>query len=154
MFKKSSIPNSGDGLFATRAFSKGEAVTWYDGDLVFVLKVKGKMNTEKKGVYWSHWRSVPEHDLVVRGIRRGFGAFEGRGGASLANHDRNRQNCSFKNSTKFVSMFFEDDFQWWPVRLMLLVATRDIFEGDEVFVDYGVSSTAPHEIRVEGLPFI
>ena len=147
-FKPSGIPESGDGLFASRDFSKGTAVTWYDGDLLFVLKVIGKKNPKVMGE-WSHWRSVPEHDLVVRGIRRGFGAFEGRGGGSLANHDPSRQNCTFKNSTKTISMFCEDDFQWWQVPVMLIVALQDISVGDELFLDYGVSSTAPHELRVE-----
>ena len=33
--------------------------------------------------------------------------------------------------------------------MMLLVAMQDILVGDELFTDYGVSSTAPHEIRVD-----
>jgi hypothetical protein len=147
-FRQSGIPDSGDGLFATRVFSKGVAVTWYDGDLLFVLKVLGKKNPKIMGE-WSHWRSVPEHDFVVRGIRRDFGAFKGRGGASMANHDPSRQNCTLKNSTKCISMFCGDDFQWWQVRVMLLVAMQDILVGDELFTDYGVSSTAPQEIRVD-----
>ena len=149
MYKESSIPGSGDGLFTTRSFSKGAAITWYDGDLKFVLKVIGKMNNDISRKQCTHWRSVPEHDLVVRGIRRGEGAFNGRGGASLANHDPSQQNCTFKNSNKCILMFCEDDFQWWQVRMMVLVALKDIGEGEEIFVDYGVSSTAPQEIGVD-----
>ena len=146
-YRPSGIPESGDGLFATRAFAKGEQITWYDGDLKHVFKIFGKKAlTTEESRQWSHWRSVPELDFVIRGIKRGFGAFDGRGGASLANHCPDQQNCAFRNGTKLVAMFCDDDFQWWPVRPTTLVALRNIIDGEELFVDYGTSGTAAHEI--------
>ena len=146
-FRPSGIAESGDGLFATRAFSKGEQITWYDGDLKHVFKVVGKQGLDRKQCRkWTHWRSVPELDFVIRGIKRGFGAFEGRGGASFANHFPEQQNCALRNGTKRVAMFCDDDFQWWPVRPTILVALRNISDGEELFVDYGTSGTAAHEI--------
>ena len=149
-FRLSSIPDSGDGLFATKRFNQGDAITWYDGDLKHVLKIVGKeqLGTEARK-QWSHWRSVPELDFVVRGIKRGMGAFDGRGGASIANHCPQKQNCALRHGVKTISMFCEDDFQWWQVRPTLLIATRDVLEGEELFVDYGPSGTAAHEIRAD-----
>ena len=75
-----------------------------------MLKVVGKVNQERFGSKeWSHWRSVPEVDFVIRGIKRGSGAFGGRGGGSLANHFPEKQNCVFRNGTKTLSMFCEDN---------------------------------------------
>ena len=146
----SSIPDSGDGLFVTQDFKKGESITWYDGDLKHVLKVIGKVNLQSSASKeWSHWRSVPELDFVIRAIKRGCGAFSGRGGGSLINHLPEKQNCAFRNGTKAITMFCEDDFQWWPVRPTLVFAIVDVFEGDELFVDYGASGTAAHEIPAD-----
>ena len=149
-YRLSSIPDSGDGLFVTRNFKKGEAINWYDGDLKHVLKIIGKVNLKvNASKEWSHWRSVPELDFDIRGIKRGYGAFCGRGGGSLINHFPEKQNCAFRNGTKTLSMFCEDDFQWWPVRPTLVFAIVDVFEGDELFVDYGASGTAAHEIPAD-----
>ena len=92
---------------------------------------------------------MPEHDFVVRGIKRSAGAFDGRGGASLANHCPAKQNCALRNGTKQISMFCEDDFQWWQVRPTVLVAIEDVCDGEEIFVDYGCSATAAQEIPAD-----
>ena len=146
-FRKSNIANSGDGLFALTPFARGDIVTYYDGDLKQVAKVTGKQQIHFQE--WTHWRSVPGYDLVIRGINRNSGAFDGRGGASLANHWPEKQNSAYKTRGHYIYMFCQDDFRWWRIPATLLVATRNISVGEEIYVDYGASSTAPQEI-----PFI
>ena len=134
-------------MFAVRVFRKGEVVTFYDGTLLHVLKVTGKYDTAMSSLAnWSHWRSVPERDLVIKGISRHNGACYGRGGASIANHYPERQNVAFKYARFTIPMFSEHDFEWTMVRPTLLIATRKVEIGEELFVDYGVSRTAAHEM--------
>ena len=146
-FRPSSIVGGGDGLFALRVFRKGEVVTFYDGTLLHVLKVSGKYDTALCSVAnWSHWRSVPERDLVIKGISRHDGACNGRGGASIANHYPEKQNGAFKYARFSIPMFSEQDFEWTMVRPTLLIARRKVEMGEKFFVDYGVSRTAAHEM--------
>ena len=146
-FKPSSISGGGDGLFALRVFRKGEIVTFYDGTLLHMLKVTGKYERSLFGTgTWIHWRSVPERDLVIKGVSRENGACNGRGGGSIANHCPEKQNCAFKYARFNIPMFCEEDFEWTMVRPTLLVATRKVDIGEEVFVDYGISRMAAHEI--------
>ena len=134
-------------MFTLRTFRKGEVVTFYDGILLHVLKVTGKFINSCGGIAnWSHWRSVPERDLIIKGVSRNSGACNGRGGASIANHWPEKKNCSFKNASFYIPMFCEDNFDWTRVRPTLLIATRKLEVGEEIFVDYGVSRTAAHEI--------
>ena len=146
-FKGSSLSGAGDGLFTLRAFRKGEVVTFYDGTLLHILKITGKYNTALCGAgNWSHWRSVPERDLVIKGVSRRNGACNGRGGGSIANHFPEKQNCAFKYGRFTVPMFCEEDFEWTMVRPTLLVAITKLAIGEEIFVDYGGSRMAAHEI--------
>ena len=145
-FRHSTLAGAGDGLFALRAFRKGEVVTFYDGILLHMLKVTGKFNKSLCVANWSHWRSVPERDLVIKGVSRNHGACDGRGGASIANHLPEKKNCTFTNARFYIPMFCEDDFEWTSVRPTLLITTRKVLIGEELFVDYGVSRTAAHEI--------
>jgi len=147
-FRQSTLAGAGDGLFALRAFRKGEVVTFYDGILLHVLKVTGKFNKSLScdNANWSHWRSVPERDLVIKGVSRNHGACNGRGGASIANHMPEKKNCSLKNARFYIPMFCEVDFEWTMVRPTIMITTRKVLVGEELFVDYGVSRTAAHEI--------
>ena len=138
--KQSSIPNSGFGLFLLRDYPNGGIVTEYDGPLRFNLKVTGKRVPITLSES-SHYRSVPDSDFVIVGISRDRGLFNGRGGASLANHKpKSEANCRFEAIwTKAAERprFCEDDGCYHNVPRIVLTLVKPGFEGEELFVDYG-----------------
>jgi len=143
--RQSGLPNSGLGLFLLRDHPRGGIVTEYDGALRHVRKVSGKRKVDK--ALSSHWRSLPACDLVIEGISESRGLFNGRGGASLANHKAGREaNSKFEiiwSERDRIPRFCEDDGCHYVVPRIVLTLLKPAFKGDEIFVDYG-EDTAKH----------
>ena len=113
----SGIPSAGYGLFAARDFERGEYITYYDGE-----RITRKVALERRQCGRdSHIRSVAPMHECIDGFT-GETILYGRGCASLVN-DNTDNNCALINST------------WTPD--VLLRATRDISQGEELFASYG-----------------
>lgn len=129
---QSRIPEAGQGLFTRRFFPAHAIVTMYDGELRRVRKV-----TDKDGIPTpdtSHFRSVPQLDMVVNGLKK---VLPDRGGGSFVNHDEKNLNCRFAAAefgNKYLRWFFcpEPPPMWYKIVPTFLVATKDIQPGDEV----------------------
>ena len=138
--RESGLPNTGLGLFLLRDYPRGGIVTEYDGALRHVRKVSGKRKLAEMTLS-SHWRSLPGCDLVIEGISEFRGLFNGRGGASLANHKTGREaNSKFEiiwTERDRIPRFCEDDGCHYVVPRIVLTLLKPAFKGDELFVDYG-----------------
>jgi hypothetical protein len=143
--RTSGIPDSGMGLFLLQDFTRAGPVTEYDGALRHVRKVSGKSSVDFK--LSSHYRTLPGCDLVIEGISEKRGLFNGRGGASLANHKTGRAaNCKFRilwAERDRIPRFCEDDGCHYVVPRIVLYLLQPAVKGDELFVDYG-EDTAKH----------
>ena len=137
--RTSGLEDSGMGLFLLRDFPRAGPVTEYDGALRHARKVSGKSKLDLK--MSSHWRSLPGCDLVIEEISEKRGLFNGRGGASLANHKPGRAaNCKFDilwAERDRIPRFCEDDGCHYVVPRIVLYLLRPAEKGDELFVDYG-----------------
>lgn len=119
----SSIPNAGNGLFAERAFTRGDVVTFMDG---FTLSDRDVRDREPHQL--SHVRTLMTHFLVIDGLKE---PFEGAGGGSFANDSL----CPKRNNARFETWRCDDLSRFNTV--IVLRAVRDIAPGEEVFVSYG-----------------
>lgn len=121
--RDSQIPKAGNGLFADRAFAKGEVVTFVDGPVVSDTVVRDRdqgLNT--------HVVTLMTHFLVVDALREPKLLC---GGGSFAN-DAMRKGA------------YNVRFEIWDCadverfgKVVVLRALRDIAAGEEVFVSYG-----------------
>ena len=132
----SAIPGAGRGLFATRAFAKGELVTAYDGPVIHYLPMD-----QLPRRYQTHARVLAHRAYTVIGNHPAAHLGEdGYGGGALTNHaprpgmvnaeyswvdsERNRPGGG---GTVF------NPFQ----RLLVIKATKAIKAGEEVLCSYG-----------------
>jgi uncharacterized protein len=120
-------PKAGRGLFAGRAFSKGELITEYDGELISCSEAK----TRK---IQTHICKVSSHQMCIDAFN--IRLDRGRGGASFANDPRNNEkyNCKFTavHTTIGVPRSGHQDMD-----RVFLEATRNILAGEELYVSYG-----------------
>ena len=139
--KASAIDGAGLGLFLLRDYPKGGPVTEYDGSLRCHAKVIGKRQATIPNLRTSHWRSLPGCDFVIEGISQHRGLFNGRGGASLANHKAGSDaNCKFEiiwTERDCIPRFCEDDGCFHVVPRIILTLFKPARAGMELFVDYG-----------------
>lgn len=119
----SGIPNAGNGLFAERAFCRGDVVTFMDG---YTLSDRDVRDREPHQL--SHVRTLMTHFLVIDGLKE---PFEGAGGGSFANDSL----CPKRNNARFETWRCDDLSRFNTV--IVLRAKRDISRGEEIFVSYG-----------------
>ena len=142
--RTSAIDGAGFGLFLLKDYERGGPVTEYDGSLRSHAKIVGKRDPIILGQRSSHWRSLPGCDFVIEGISQHQGMFNGRGGASLANHKAgNHANCKFEivwKERELIPRFCEDDGCFHIVPRIVLTLLGPAKQGDELFVDYGIDT--------------
>lgn len=112
-------PGAGLGLFASRAFKKGELITWYDGDVRPVMWAVAAKPEEL-----THVRSLMMQEAVIDGLKKPLCCC---GGASFANDARTTAAQSAKYFVKDVGAF----------PCIVLKALRPIAAGEEILVSYG-----------------
>lgn len=112
-------PLGGEGLFATRTIRKNDRVTFYDGKLVFHSDICPETVT-------SHLITVSFKTLAVDGLR-GEEVRDGDGAASVANDNSPYHNAVFKKCLVNHGTF----------TVIVLVAERTIYTGEEITVSYG-----------------
>lgn len=117
---RSTIPGAGMGLFATRAFKKGERIGKYTGEVLTLEDVVRR--------YGSDRATAP---YVVQASPSVFiDAAAHRPAVAYVNHNRDECNCEYisahRGGNALVSRFGVD-----------VLATRDIEPGEELFANYG-----------------
>jgi hypothetical protein len=125
--KTSTIPNSGNGLFAKRDFKKGEIIAYFTGKLID----NDKFDLLKKhfsGYPINHFGGTRGHYLIDLGDKT-LDTYDSDCLAKYANDiegpaKTNKQN----NSTIFSSKKRKSAY---------ICATHNIKAGDEIFVSYG-----------------
>lgn len=140
--RSSRIPGASLGLFATRSFAAREFITEYDGKRITTREAKQASVADQ-----SHMRSLQPNTTVIEGLRV---PEPGRGGASFANDTIN-----FDASTP--SQIVRDDaainaaFAKLRIKTqepefgvvaydriaIVLMATRPIAAGEEIYINYG-----------------
>lgn len=121
--KDSLIKNAGQGLFATRDFARGSAITLYDGE---VLDWQEALKRREKKQH-SHFRTISYGFNVIAGLKS---ATEGRGGGSFANEALERRQANNATFRKY----------WNPRHAsfeIYLQALVNIPQGAEIYVYYG-----------------
>jgi hypothetical protein len=137
--RPSTIPNAGNGLFATRVFAQDEPITGYSGQLVRWTAVRKRPSSEV-----THVRSVIAMTWAVDGLYAENGTRitdvheqrRGRGVAAFANDSRGANVNAvfdFADSKKNSDPFALDPQE----RIVFLRATRAIAADEEIFVSYG-----------------
>jgi len=125
--RPSRIAGAGNGLFASRAFAKGDVVTFVDGPVVSDSEVRKRDKRDPS--LNTHVVTLMSHFLVVDALRS---PQEGRGGGSFANdplHDRKLSNVQFEVCDCRDPERFN--------KVVVLRALRDIEQGEEILVSYG-----------------
>lgn len=110
---------AGLGLFADRAFAKGELITWYDGQVR-----PAKWAAAAKPEELTHVRTLMMREAVIDGVKKPQRL---SGGASFANDARSAGAQSAK--------YFVKDIGAFPC--IVLKALRPIAAGEEILVSYG-----------------
>jgi len=121
--RPSGIIGAGNGLFAARAFGKGDVVTFVDGPVVSDSVVRSRdpsLNT--------HVRTLMSHFLVVDALRS---PQQGKGGGSFANDPLDKESIN----VRFEVCDCTDAERFGKV--VVLRALRAIDSGEEIFVSYG-----------------
>ena len=113
----------GFGLFVRKAFKTGEIITEYAGKLIDV-KADEVEDVEKTSHYRTLMR-IGDHLRIIDGFKE---PVEGYGLAQFTNHGK-RNNCKFK--------VFDVPTFVYPHVAVVLVASRPIYPGEELIVDYG-----------------
>ena len=117
--KKSTIPNAGKGLFATKKFKKKKTIGSYAGENISVA--------ENNRRYGGGERDNAPYALSARNAPgRILDSACSRSLLSLANSKRQRK----RNNAKFSSHMKGDG-------TINVISTKRIKEGDEIFIDYG-----------------
>ena len=115
--KKSSIPNSGQGLFTTKEFNKGELICKYVGEHIDEEELE-----RRYGKYTAPYgMSLTKNKYIDGALVRGIG--------NLINHNFKRNaNVEFRNTKDGSSR---------RITGIDLVATKNIPANTELFVHYG-----------------
>ena len=120
--RRSRIPDSGRGVFATRDLAENELVTVYFGHM-FGEAQKLSMKQSGRG---SHCKPLQFKHVYLDGVKT---AFRGMGAGQLLNQgDKETCNCDW------ISL---DVYPGSGERLLAVRATRNVFPGEELYVSYG-----------------
>jgi SET domain-containing protein len=120
----------GNGLFATMAFSKGDVITTYDGEVISSRAAKALDANGRPVLQQTHMKSVDSH-TVIDGIKK---SVPGKGGGSFIN-DPTRHDLY---NAKMVSVdCVEARGRNKGILGVYIVATRSIHEEDEIYMSYG-----------------
>jgi SET domain-containing protein len=123
--RKSTIPQGGNGLYATRSFQAKQIITEYCGTVI--TRDVAVQIRQKDPSAISHFRSLGYHQ-VIAGLRRKEDA-DGEGGASFAN-----DGCKLKLNNAKLATF---EMRHTHEMRVFLVAERDIAAGEEILTAYG-----------------
>jgi hypothetical protein len=123
--------DTGNGLFATMAFSKGDVITTYDGEVISSTVAKALDAYGKPVLQQTHMKSVDSH-LVIDGIKK---SETGKGGGSFINDPQGRELYNAKMVT-VDCVATSGRNKGIPIGVYI-VATRSIDEEDEIFMSYG-----------------
>jgi len=147
----STVPNAGNGVFATRDFPRGAPITMYVGKAITHSqgKVKGYQHSHVRTLFKMRWAIdglfMPNGTPITDPQRQlqGFG-----GGAyvndswGMPNYERLR-NAVFDrvDGPRIAQAYATANFDLLNPNnaYEVLRATRDIYAGDEVLVSYGIS---------------
>ena len=140
--KKSNIKGAGQGVFATKSFSKGDYITYYDGQIISNKEAQRREKLEEH----SHFKTVLSGMLVISGLTM---PAKGRGAASFVNADRRAEcNTEFIQKSGIVDPMLPGSEGWLRRgkeknymalglnEIVLLRAKRDIQDGEEFLVYY------------------
>jgi hypothetical protein len=144
--KPSTIFGAGLGAFATKSYKSGDT---YDGILRDKTQVINARSVKRSGATdrntSSHILKLPRSSACVFGLTV---PSWGRGAGSFCNHSSSNQNakiqCVIPKSSRqlqlsyFGAAAFDAEFKQYPIAL--IQATKDIAEGEEIFVKYGRST--------------
>lgn len=121
--KSSDVAGGGNGLWATWYFLKGQIITYYEGRSLSREEALARQAEDPRNT--THFLSIGHHE-IIDGLRDPATAV-GCGGASFANTVVKRPGLI---NAKFVKRGQH------AVTYMVLVATRDIQPGEEIYVAY------------------
>lgn len=126
--KASTIHGAGRGLFATKRFKKGNIITEFDGEIISRDEALRRRLARED----SHIAGL-DFDTQIDGIN--VQAVDGKGGASFANDPRDTKRV---NAKKVENQVIHGVIRTGEPTLTraFLEATKQIDEGDEIFVDY------------------
>ncbi|CAM3626877.1 SET domain-containing protein [Parendozoicomonas haliclonae] len=132
----STLPNAGNGLFTTRAFRKGEFITWYHGERILLGSTDkvSRFKDERNPTVWGHRATVVKNWLVIDGIKSpNVPGTDRVGGGSFMN-DGISVFCP--PNTELVPMEVEHNPPLENEHDLLVRATQTIPAGEECFLKY------------------
>jgi len=115
----STLVGAGLGLFASRDFTRGQTLDYFDGEIVSFAEARARDP--------SRMRTLLVHFASIDGLRR---PLKGRGWASFANDARDAK----RNNARFDTVYASRSA---TLPNILLRAKRDIKAGEEVLASYG-----------------
>ena len=141
--RRSTLAGAGQGLFATRGFAKGDAVTGYEGRIISHQAARGLSREDR-----SHVRAHQLQRTAIDGKITGdpSNVLCGRGGGSMVNHSPvTEANVAFDSVDSDQYKAQLDAWMKTPSaaypdpggRTTYLRAMVDIAAGDELFAYYG-----------------
>jgi len=120
--KTSTIPNAGNGLFAKKAFHKGEKIDEYTGTIISAEKADEITNNAKPG-------DISADYLINLSNGKVLDCYKTKCLAGIAN--------DAEGYVKMKGYHNNAEIQELNNNRVFLVATKDIPEGAEIFVAYG-----------------
>lgn len=141
--KKSSIPNAGYGVFATRAYKKNELITYYHGAVGKRIEVADldpayKSHARRINGYYTMYGNFTENGEPINFDLYGMSQVVDKGlGPFLNAKDASETNCDWfilrsdANQNRMDES--EDPFQI----VILIYARKRLYIGSELFIDYG-----------------
>lgn len=141
--KKSSIPDAGYGVFATRAYRKNELITYYHGGVSKRIELADldpsyKTHARRINGYYTMYGNFTESGVPINFDNNSFEQVANKGaGAFLNAKNADEANCdwfilrSIANEIRMDET--EDPFQI----VILIVARKRLYIGSELFIDYG-----------------
>lgn len=131
--RQSGIPAAGNGLWTTRYFLKGDAITKYEGTKLSRPQVAAALAANPQAA--THFIRY-DNDYVIDGLKNAAEAI-GQGGASFANNhdDARKRNAKLETSNSIIPVIY-------------LKAKRTLRPNTEIFVRYGPINVQ----RMAGVP--
>jgi hypothetical protein len=120
--RESRISGAGRGLYTTRDFKLNEIITFYVGHL---FSEKERIHMQQAGL-GTHCKPLQLKHTYLDGVKI---AFKGMGAAQLVNHgSKTTVNCDW---------IYLDVHPGSGSKVIALRATRDVVQGEELYVNYG-----------------
>ena len=137
--KKSSIIGADRGLFASRAFSRNEVITEYDGEVISTHEASARRARNGPG----HLKTLLPQFAVLDGnivpeAGRGGGSFANDIGFDVVEHTYTRNHP--RHNAVYTHRVLPIPSKRTGIAVLgsvWLKAMRDIREGEEIFVSYG-----------------